>query len=87
MPAVNHPSKEQVRAYMVQREHARLPPPSPDEVRRQLGWHLGDDDPLIVHLLVLLPATVGQLAALIVIDWLFTPSRLAARQGGPDSIH
>jgi hypothetical protein len=86
MPTITHPSKEQVRAYMIQRERACLPPPSPDEVRRQLGWRLGDDDPLIVHLCVLLPATVGQLAALIAIDWFFTPTRFAVRQGWTDSI-
>lgn len=86
MPTITHPSKEQVRAYMVRRERACLPPPSPDEVRRQLGWRLGGDEPLIVHLCVLLPATVGQLAALIVIDWLFTPTRLAVAQGRSDSI-
>ena len=86
MPTISHPSKEQVRAYMVQRERAHLPPPSPDEVRRQLGWRLGEDEPLIVHLCVLLPATVGQLAALIAIDWFFIPARFAVRQGMPDSI-
>ena len=83
MPTITQPSKEQVRAYMVQREHARRPPPAPDEVRRQLGWRLADDDPLVVHLWVLLPATVGQLAALIVLDWVFRPTRLVAWQVCP----
>lgn len=86
MPTITHPSKEQVRAYMVQREHARLPPPSPDEVRRLLGWRLADDDPLIVHFCVLLPATVGQLAALMVLDWWMAPGRLTAWPLGLDSI-
>lgn len=38
MHQMNHPSKEQVRAYMRRREHARQPPPPPDEIRRQLAW-------------------------------------------------
>jgi len=33
-----HPTKEQVRAYMHERGCAHRPPPSPDEIRRQLGW-------------------------------------------------
>ncbi len=81
MPPITHPTKEQVRAYMAGRELARRPPPAPEEIRRQLGWRLGDDEPLIVHLCVLLPATVGQLAALIVLNWLLTPTRFAVRQG------
>lgn len=35
-----HPTKEQVRIWMTQRTHSRLPPASPEEVRRQLGWGL-----------------------------------------------
>ena len=35
-----HPSKEEVRAWMVRRCRAHLPPPAPDEIRRELGWHL-----------------------------------------------
>lgn len=34
------PSKEVVREYMAKRREAKGPPPSPDEVRRQLGWPL-----------------------------------------------
>ncbi len=37
---IMHPTKEQVRAYMAARESARRPPPSPEEIRRQLGWRL-----------------------------------------------
>ena len=36
------PSKEQVRAYMEQRQVAHKPPPDPREIRRQLGWDLGE---------------------------------------------
>lgn len=32
------PTKEQVRAYQQQRLREKTPPPSPDEIRRQLGW-------------------------------------------------
>jgi len=36
-----HPTKVTVREYMERRTHAPLdPPPSPDEIRRILGWHL-----------------------------------------------
>lgn len=36
-----HPSKEQVRDYLAQRRLPNAPPPpSPAEVRRQLGWDL-----------------------------------------------
>jgi hypothetical protein len=38
--SVTHPTKEQVRAYMLERGHAWRPPPPPDEIRRQLGWHV-----------------------------------------------
>lgn len=35
-----HPSKEEVRAWMARRGRTGLPPPAPDEIRRELGWHL-----------------------------------------------
>lgn len=34
------PTKEQVRAYMHARGRAAQPPPSPAEIREQLGWHI-----------------------------------------------
>lgn len=34
----NHPTKHQVREYMQRRASDPKPPPSPEEVRRQLGW-------------------------------------------------
>ena len=34
------PSKEQVRAYTQQRAKSSSPPPSIEEIRRQLGWGL-----------------------------------------------
>lgn len=40
MTTTTHPSKEQVRLHMQQRTLSRLPPPSPDEIRRRLGWFL-----------------------------------------------
>jgi hypothetical protein len=42
MDKVKQPSKEQVRQYMEQRRAANDPPPSMDEIRRQLGWQLID---------------------------------------------
>jgi hypothetical protein len=41
----NRPTKEQVRAYTQQRAKAQTPPPSPEEVRRQLGWGMLWDGP------------------------------------------
>ena len=40
MPATKHPSKQQVRAYLRRRARAQTPPPSLEEIRRQLGWDL-----------------------------------------------
>jgi hypothetical protein len=34
------PSKEQVRQWMQQRQVEHKPPPTPEQVRQQLGWHL-----------------------------------------------
>jgi hypothetical protein len=32
------PSKENVREYLKQRQAGNTPPPTPEEIRRQLGW-------------------------------------------------
>lgn len=40
MTQANHPSKFLVRAYMERRSHEVKPPPTPEEIRRQLGWDL-----------------------------------------------
>lgn len=34
------PTKEQTRAYLQERQRANTPPPSIEEIRRQLGWGL-----------------------------------------------
>lgn len=34
------PTPQQVRDYMAQRRTESGPPPSNDEIRRRLGWHL-----------------------------------------------
>jgi hypothetical protein len=74
---INQPTKEQVRAYMAAREAARRPPPSPEEIRRQLNWRLApsDQDRALVQF-CLIPSAYGQLATRIALDWLFTPVRL-----------
>ena len=36
----NHPSKEVVREYLERRNQEAVPPPTPEEIRRQLGWGL-----------------------------------------------
>jgi len=40
MRQASKPSKEQVRQWTQQRQVLRTPPPSPEEVRRELGWVL-----------------------------------------------
>ena len=47
MTQANHPSKQVIRDYLERRSHELKPPPSPEEIRRQLGWGLliGDDKP------------------------------------------
>ncbi len=40
MAITTHPSKQQVRDYLQRRSHEAKPPPSPDEIRRELGWQL-----------------------------------------------
>lgn len=40
MVNVTHPDKELVRAYMSAPERKESPPPSPDQIKRQLGWGL-----------------------------------------------
>lgn len=72
MTATSHPSKEQVRAYMHQRECDRRPPPAPDEIRRQLGWHYYSyDNGFPASSSILLPGTIAQLAALMAVEWCF----------------
>jgi hypothetical protein len=34
------PSKEALRNYLAARHQSKSPPPTPDEIRRQLGWDL-----------------------------------------------
>src|ERR1700741_5404207 len=67
-----HPTKEQVRAYMQLREFDRRPPPSPDEIRRQLGWHYaayGLGFPAGAGLLF--PGAIAQLTTLLAVEWCF----------------
>jgi hypothetical protein len=74
--SVTHPTKEQVRAYMLAREHAHRPPPPPEEIRRQLGWRLAPPDaPCALLGMCLLPATLGQLAAQAALGWMLMPLR------------
>lgn len=40
MTTVSHPPKERVRAYLAERTRAESPPPTPDDIRTQLGWWL-----------------------------------------------
>jgi hypothetical protein len=38
MSVINHPPKHLVREYLERRAREQKPPPSPEEIRRQLGW-------------------------------------------------
>jgi hypothetical protein len=40
MAVTTHPSKHLVREYLERRTYQVEPPPTPDEIRRQLGWDL-----------------------------------------------
>ena len=78
MRQVPHPSKEQVRAYMMRRCHAQRPPPAPDEIRRQLGWDsqsYNSDPTLLVfpspRFALFLPGSIAQLSALMTMEWMF----------------
>jgi hypothetical protein len=78
---IMQPTKEQVRAYMAEREAARRPPPPPEEIRRQLNWRLAppEDDYALVQF-YLIPSTYSQLAARIALHWLFIPVHLVPRR-------
>jgi hypothetical protein len=83
---VTQPSKEQVRAYMIARGHAHRPPPTPEAIRRQLGWTLGPPEPTVTLVnLYLLPATAGQYLAQLVLNWCLAPLRVAVRGGAAHS--
>jgi hypothetical protein len=38
--ATTHPTKEVLQQYLLDRRQSKTPPPSNQEVRRQLGWEL-----------------------------------------------
>lgn len=40
MTQQKHPTKEQIRQYLEARQAERCPPPSMQEIRRQLGWDM-----------------------------------------------
>ena len=82
MHQVTHPTKEQVRAYMRQRELAKRPPPAPAEIRRQLSWTCTDLPSSQSRQAadfqtaaapgsqwLFLPETIGRLAVLLVLEW------------------
>jgi hypothetical protein len=73
---ITQPTKEQVRAYMARRELAHRPPPPPAEIRRELGWGLkpSTDDCALVQF-YLLPSACTQLAAQVLLNWIFASSR------------
>jgi hypothetical protein len=38
MSTITHPPKHLVREYLERRSREQKPPPTPEEIRRQLGW-------------------------------------------------
>ena len=40
MTQTTKPSNQQVRSWMQQRQADRTPPPSPDQIRMELGWRM-----------------------------------------------
>lgn len=44
MPNVTHPPKQVVREYLERRTREAKPPPTPEEIRRQLGWGMTAPD-------------------------------------------
>jgi hypothetical protein len=38
MSTITHPPKHLVREYLERRTREQKPPPTPEEIRRQLGW-------------------------------------------------
>jgi hypothetical protein len=69
-----HPTKEQVRAYLLQRGRAHLPPPSPDEIRRRLDWRGEHSTPSSnLPSVIFLPTTMMQLSAMMTLAWICLP--------------
>ncbi|QGZ41595.1 hypothetical protein IP92_00566 [Pseudoduganella flava] len=80
-----HPSKEEVRAWMVRRCRAHLPPPAPDEIRRELGWHLlpAPDVPALPPVPPpppQVPLLLAEMAALTAVIWCALTLYPAGRQ-------
>lgn len=74
MLATLQPTKEQVRAYMLQRQRdaGRCPPPVPEEIRRQLGWHCSPHHAeQSSSSSLFFPGTIAQLATLMAVEWCF----------------
>ena len=47
MSQTTQPSKHLVRAYLERRAHEVKPPPTPEEIRRQLGWGMQTFEPQV----------------------------------------
>lgn len=35
-----HPTKDQVQRYLTERHQSKTPPPTPEQIRKELGWHM-----------------------------------------------
>lgn len=38
---MSKPTREQLQAWLKQRHESKAPPPTPEQIRRELGWSLG----------------------------------------------
>lgn len=47
MATTTQPNKQAVRDYMERRRGERVPPPTPEEIRRQLGWGMLQNSALV----------------------------------------
>ena len=82
--SIIHPTKEQVRAYMAEREFAHRPPPPPAEIRQRLGWQLAPDDGAASAIpIFLLPPACSEIVTQLALNWFFAPLRRMIRYYTP----
>ena len=66
-----HPSKEQVRAYLAARKRDGCPPPSPEAIRRRLGWRLqAARQPLLAIQIYQILTSCTQFSADVTLVWM-----------------
>lgn len=67
-----HPTKEQVRAYLAARKRDGRPPPSPEAIRRRLGWRLeAPVRPLFALQIYQILTSCAQFSADLAVVWMY----------------